>query len=64
MYANLVAEMKRKKITQLQMAKVLGITNRGLNKKLLGGNFKSDEMWLIQDTFFPDKDIRTLFTKS
>lgn len=64
MYANLIAEMKCSKITQLQLAEALGITNRGLNKKLFGGSFKSEEMFLIQDKFFPDKDLRTLFAKS
>lgn len=64
MYANLLTEMKRAKVTQLEVAKALGITNRGLNKKILHGNFKSDEMFCIRNTFFPDKDLETLFTKS
>ena len=64
MFANLLVEMKRNKISQANVAKTLGITTRGLSKKLSGGDFKSEEMIKIQETFFPDIDLKTLFTKT
>ena len=64
MFANLMAEMKRKKISQTDIAKVLGITSQAVGCKLsVGGDFKSEEMIKIQEKFFPDVDLKTLFTK-
>lgn len=64
MLGNLYAEMKSKRITQVQMAKVVGITNYTMCQKLKGKtDFTASEMFKIQDTFFPDKDLRYLFEK-
>lgn len=63
MFANLYAEMKKAKITQVKMSALLGITNRGLNKKIQRGDFTSDEMFTIQRTYFPDKSLEYLFIK-
>lgn len=64
MFANLLAEMKRKKVSQTDIAKALDITSQAVSFKLsAGGDFKSEEMIKIQETFFPDVDLKTLFTK-
>ena len=65
MFAKLLAEMKRRKVSQTDIAKLLGITNRGVSKKLaVGGDFKSEEMIKIQETFFPDVELKALFIKT
>ena len=64
MFANLLVEMKRKNLSQADVAKALGITTRGLSKKLFGGDFKSEEMIKIQEMYFPNVDLKTLFTKT
>lgn len=64
MFGVLLKEMKRKDITQCELAKLLGITQQAVAYKLTGGgDFKSEEMIKIQDELFPDMDLRTLFTK-
>ena len=64
MLANLAVEMKMKKITQTQIARVLGVTNNSVWLKINGKtDFTASEMFKIQDTFFPDKDLRYLFEK-
>lgn len=65
MFANLLAEMKRKKVSQTDIAKALDITSQAVSFKLSAdGDFKSEEMIKIQETFFPDVDLKTLFTKT
>lgn len=64
MLANLAVEMKMKKVTQTQIAEALKITNFSVWKKINGKtDFTASEMFKIQDTFFPDKDLRYLFEK-
>lgn len=64
MFGVLLKEMKRKGITQKDLANKLGITQVAVSYKLTGGgDFKSEEMMKIQDELFPDIDLRTLFTK-
>ena len=63
MFANLYIEMKRKKLTQVKLAEALGITNRALCKKMGGGDFTSDEMFTIQQKFFPEKSLEYLFRR-
>ena len=63
MFANLYAEMKKRKITQVKLSAYLGITNRAFNMKIKGGNFTSDEMFAIKEKFFPDKSLEYLFKK-
>ena len=64
MFGVLLKEMKHKGITQVELAKTLGITQKAVSYKLTGGgDFKSEEMFKIQTELFPDVDLRTLFTK-
>ena len=64
LFGVLLKEMKRKGVTQEDLAKTLGITQAAVSYKLTGGgDFKSEEMIKIQDQLFPDVDLRTLFTK-
>lgn len=64
MFGVLLKEMKRKNITQGDLAKLLGISQQAVAYKLLrGGDFKSEEMFKIQSELFPETDLRTLFTK-
>ena len=61
-YGNLVAEMKKAKITQTDLAKHLGITKNSINKKLQGKfSWKRDEMFMIKK-IFPECTIEYLFT--
>lgn len=65
MFAYLMAEMKRKKISHSEIANILGLTRRAVSYRLSEGrDFKSEEMIKIQETFFPDVDLKTLFTKT
>ena len=62
MFANLYMELKKAKITQTTVSNALGITNRTLSIKLRGDtDFTSDEMFAIQQEFFPDKTLEYLF---
>lgn len=64
MFGVLLKEMKRKGVTQLDLAKLLGLSQQAVAYKLLrGGDFKSEEMFKIQSELFPETDLRTLFTK-
>ncbi len=64
MYKNLYSELKERKITQTELAKLLNITGRGLNLKMLGkSEFKSGEMFKIRETYFPDLTLEYLFKK-
>lgn len=63
MYGNLIIEMKRKKVTQKELADCIGITTRGIFKKLHGGEFYHSETVKIRDKFFPDFDIEKLFER-
>ena len=65
MFAKLIVEMKRNKISQADLAKTLGITQAAVAYKLSPyGDFKSEEMMKIQEKFFPDKYLKALFTKT
>lgn len=64
MFTNLYAEMKRANVTQTDISKKLGITNRAFNKKIRGGSdFTSNEMFEIQKQYFPDKTLEYLFSR-
>lgn len=63
MFGVLVKEMKSKGITQKELAEKIGVSQSAVAFKLMHGDFKSEEMIKIQDAFFPDTDMRTLFTK-
>lgn len=62
MFPNLEAEMARSKITQLQMAEMLGVTPTTLSFKLNGKSSLSlKECVLIKQLMFPDKTLDYLF---
>ena len=62
MFPNLEAEMARSKITQLQMAEMLGVTPTTLSFKLNGKSSLSlKECVLIKQLMVPDKTLDYLF---
>ena len=62
MFPNLEAEMARSKITQLQMAEMLGVTPTTLSFKLNGKSSLSlKECVLIKQLMFTDKTLDYLF---
>ncbi len=62
MFPNLEAEMARKKITQLKLAEMLGITPTTLSFKLSGKSTLSlKECVEIKKNAFPDKTLDYLF---
>ena len=62
MFPNLEAEMARSRITQLQMAEMLGVTPTTLSFKLNGKSSLSlKECVLIKQLMFPDKTLDYLF---
>ena len=62
MFPNLEAEMARSKITQLQMAEMLGVTPTTLSFKLNGKSSLSlKECVLMKQLMFPDKTLDYLF---
>lgn len=62
MFGNLFLEMKKRKITQTEVAKTLNITINGFRNKLLGKtDFNSEEMFSLQEKYFPDLEIKYLF---
>lgn len=64
MFGALLKEMKRKGVTQGDLAKTLGLSQQAVAYKLTGGgDFKSEEMFKLQSELFPDTDLRTLFSK-
>lgn len=64
MYGNLLIEMKRSGVRNRDIAKCIGVCLESARQKVNGKrDFTSDEMFKIQDAFFPDKDLRYLFEK-
>ncbi len=64
MLKNLPYELKKKKITQTQIAQFLGLSRRSLNLKISEQcEFKRDEMIKIRDEYFPDKTLDELFSE-
>ena len=62
MYANLKRELFAKGITQVHLAKVLGIRTNTLAHKMRGKTeFKASEMITIKREFFPDMTLEYLF---
>lgn len=62
MFPNLEAEMARSKVTQAQIAKILGITPTTLSFKLNGKSSLSlKECVEIKQKVFPDKSLDYLF---
>lgn len=61
-YPNLVSAMAVREISQKEIAKAIGISDRALYKKMNGDvAFKFPEAVRIQADFFPDVPILDLF---
>ena len=64
MLLNLIGEMKKAKITQSDLAELLKKSKNIICQKINGKReFKSSEMFLIKDTFFPELSLEYLFAK-
>lgn len=64
MYANLKKELFAQSVTQVELAKYLGIGTNTLAHKMHGHTeFKSSEMFAIRNKYFPDKSLEYLFKK-
>ena len=64
MLGNLYVEIKNKRITQTQIAKLLNLSINSVNFKIRGkSEFTRQEMFLIQEKLFPDKELEYLFRK-
>ncbi len=62
MFNNLEAEIKRKNIRKNDIAKAIGKTYNTLTLKMAGKYpFTYDEALKIQETFFPESEIKDLF---
>ena len=66
MYKNLICEMKMKKISNIEIAKILGIHRNTVKRKIYEENtcFKMDEAQKIQKEFFPNLTTDYLFKAS
>lgn len=65
MYGNLMAEMKKHRISQRDIARKLNISDNSMSAKMLcRHDFSNTEMFAIQKEFFPDKTLEYLFTKN
>lgn len=61
-YSNLMGEMAKRKIKKYKVAQELGIHVNSFRSKLNGKtSFSIDEAIQIQETFFPDLEIKYLF---
>lgn len=62
-YPNLRAEMSRNGVKQTDIAKLLGVREVTVSKKMNGKSaFDINEAFLIKETFFPDLTIDYLFS--
>ena len=62
-HPNLRAEMSRIGIRQKDIAKLLGVSELTVSKKMNGkSSFTIDEAFLIQKTFFPNLSLDYLFS--
>lgn len=63
MLANLVGELAKKKITNQELAELLGVHRNSISNKLLGQTeFTVREALIIYDQYFAGIDFRWLFT--
>lgn len=63
MFANLSAEMARKRITIKVLSGLTGIKYESLKNKIAGKTeFKRNEMFLIKKNVFPEQSIDYLFS--
>lgn len=60
--SNLEAEMKRKKISRMYLAKTIGCSYRTINSRFSGeSRWVYDECVTIRDQYFPDMELKYLF---
>ena len=65
MYGNLIIEMKKAKITQTDLAEIIGVSKNSVCKKIQGKfSFRADEMFVIKNKIFPECTLEYLFEKS
>ena len=63
-FPNLEDEIERKGIRKSKIAEALGITKRAFHNKQIGiFEFKLSEAFTIQEVFFPECDLRYLFSR-
>lgn len=58
---NLEAEMKRKGISRMDIAKLLGVSYSTIHSRFNGGEWLYSECVIIRDTYFPDSTLDYLF---
>lgn len=64
MYKNLLAEMARAGVTRAQVAEVIGKSYNHVREKINGKyEFEYGEALKIQETLFPDVDLKYLFDR-
>mgnify|MGYP002768652739 CR=1 FL=1 len=62
MYKNLETEMKKRNITNLDLAHTLNVSPKTVSFKLNGkARFNVDEMWLIKKNYFEDLSLEYIF---
>lgn len=65
MLNNLEDIRKKKKVSLVDMADLLGVKYQTISEKINGkSDFKFGEAIKIQETFFPEYEIKYLFSKS
>ena len=64
MYGNLKTELRKKGLTQKDVAKLLHLSTQSVYMKLNGiHDFTAPEMFSIKQTFFPNITLEELFAK-
>lgn len=64
MFPNLLAEMARKCLSNLDLAKLLDLSDRTIRHRMSGSyDFTLSEMELIRDTHFPEHSLEYLFAR-
>ena len=62
MFKNLLAEMARRDINNLDLSRLLNLTPNTISRKMTGkSEFTRKEMFAIRDNFFPELTIEYLF---
>ena len=62
MFKNLLAEMARRDINNLDLSKLLNLTPNTISRKMTGkSEFTRKEMFAIRNNFFPELTIEYLF---
>ena len=62
MFKNLLAEMARRDINNLDLSRLLNLTPNTISRKMTGkSEFTRKEMFTIKNNFFPELTIEYLF---